>query len=51
MNAIKSLVALDENIVTDEERIDYTAENLRFRALSLYTKISLPDFEENVLAE
>jgi hypothetical protein len=52
VNQIKSLKALDEFIVTDDERIDYTSPNaIRFRALTQFMKINIPKFQENISAE
>jgi hypothetical protein len=40
-----NLKALDDFIITDEERIDYTSPNaLRFRALGAPMKILIPKF-------
>ncbi len=49
---MKNLMALDDFIVTDEERIDYTSSlAVRFRALSNYMKILIPKFQENQSAD
>lgn len=51
VNSLRSLKALDEYIVTDEERIEDTANGSRFRAMSQYMKIHIPKFGENMTAE
>jgi IQ calmodulin-binding motif len=49
---LKNLKALDDYIVTDEERIDFTSPNAsRFRALSHFMKIMIPKFQENQQAD
>ena len=50
-NSVKSLLAIDRHIITDEERIENTSYGDRFRALSFFMEINVPDFEENILAE
>jgi hypothetical protein len=48
VNQIRSLVALDDFIVTDEERIEHNSPvAIRFRALSNHMKILIPKFQEN----
>ena len=52
VNQIRSLVALDDFIVTDEERIEYNSPvAVRFRALSNHMKILIPKFQENQSAD
>lgn len=52
VNQIRSLLALDDFIVTDEERIEYYSPiAVRFRALSTHMKILIPKFQENMSAD
>ena len=52
VNQIRSLVALDDFIVTDEERIEYNSPvAVRFQALSNHMKILIPKFQENQSAD
>ncbi|CDW83920.1 leucine-rich repeat and iq domain-containing protein 3 [Stylonychia lemnae] len=53
VNHMQSLLALDEYIVTDEEKIQYLSPNaIRFRAMSMqFMKIHVPKFLENLSAE
>lgn len=51
VNASKSLLALDEFVITDEERIEDAAYGTRFRSLNKYMKIYVPEFTENLSAE
>ena len=44
VNSIQSLIALDMHIVTDEERSEDVSFGDRFRALSDYMRISIPDY-------
>jgi hypothetical protein len=44
VNSIPSLLALDMHIITDEERSDDVSFGDRFRALSDYMRISIPDY-------
>lgn len=44
VNIIPSLLALDMHIITDEERSDDVSFGDRFRALSDYMRISIPDY-------
>ena len=46
-----SLKALDEYIITDEERIDDAGFGARFRALSPYMRIYVPEFIEGLTAD
>jgi hypothetical protein len=47
----QELRALDEYIVTDEERMDDVGHGLRFRALSPFMRLYTPEFKENLNAE
>jgi len=52
VNQIRSLLALDDFIITDEERVEYNSPiALRFRALSNNMKILIPKFQENQSAD
>ena len=51
VNASKSLLALDEFVITDEERIEDASYGTRFRSLNKYMKIFVPEFLENLSAE
>lgn len=43
---------MDDFIITDEERIDFTSPvSVRFRALSQFMKINIPKFKENLSAD
>jgi hypothetical protein len=44
VNSIPSLLALDMHIITDEERSDDVSFGDRFRALSDYMRLSIPEF-------
>ena len=52
VNQIRSLLALDDFIITDEERVEYNSPiAFRFRALSNHMKILIPKFQENQSAD
>ena len=52
VNQIRSLLALDDYIITDEERAEYNSPvALRFRALNNHMKILIPKFQENQSAD
>ena len=44
VNSIQSLLALDMHIITDEERSEDVSFGDRFRAMSDYMRISIPDY-------
>ena len=45
------LRALDEFIITDEERMEDVGFGLRFRALSPFMRLYIPEFKEDMNAE
>lgn len=47
---LKNLKALDDFIVTDEERMDDVGFSLRFRALSPFMRLYIPEFKEGLNA-
>jgi hypothetical protein len=51
INSCSSLLALDEYVITDEERFEDASFGSRFRALNRYMKIYAPDFVEHLTAE
>ena len=48
---LSSLKALDEYIITDEERMEDVGFGLRFRALSPFMRLYIPEFKEDLNAE
>lgn len=44
VNSLQSLLALDMHIITDEERSEDVSFGDRFRAMSDYMRISVPDY-------
>lgn len=46
-----NLRALDEYIITDEERMEDVGFGLRFRALSPFMRLYIPEFKEDINAE
>lgn len=50
MTKLEQLRALDEYIVTDEEKMDDVGYSLRFRALSPFMRLHIPEFKEGLNA-
>jgi len=48
---MKSLLALDNHIITDEERIEDASFGYRYRALNEYMKLHIPDYAKEKSAE
>ncbi|CDW85131.1 leucine-rich repeat and iq domain-containing protein 3 [Stylonychia lemnae] len=48
---LSGLKALDEYIITDEERMEDVGFGLRFRALSPFMRLYIPEFKEDLNAE
>jgi hypothetical protein len=48
---MKNLIAFDEYIITDEERVTDASFGMRFRSLNHHMKLHTPDFVENITAE
>jgi hypothetical protein len=48
---LPELKALDEYIVTDEERMDDVGHGVRFKALSPFMRLYIPEFKEGLNAE
>lgn len=48
---LTALKALDEYIITDEERMEDVGFGLRFRALSPFMRLYIPEFKEDLNAE
>jgi hypothetical protein len=48
---IPCLKALDDYIITDEERMDDVGHGVRFKALSQFMRLYAPDFKEGLTAE
>ena len=48
---IPGLKALDDYIITDEERMDDVGHGVRFKALSQFMRLYAPDFKEGLTAE
>lgn len=51
VNSILSLLALDNYIITDEERIEDASFGYRFRGLNEYMKLHIPDYAKEKSAE
>jgi len=51
VNSIPSLLALDNHIITDEERIEDASFGYRYRALNEYMKLHIPDYAREKSAE
>lgn len=51
MTKIPSLKALDDFIITDEERMEDVGHGVRFKALSQFMRLYAPDFKEGLTAE
>lgn len=48
---IPGLKALDDYIITDEERMDDVGHGVRFKAMSQFMRLYAPDFKEGLTAE
>ena len=46
-----TLLALDDYIITDEERMEDVGHGIRFKALSQFMRLYAPDFKEGLTAE
>lgn len=46
-----SLLALDDYIITDEERMEDVGHGVRFKALSQFMRLYAPEFKEGLTAE
>ena len=51
VNSIQSLVALDNFIITDEERIEDASFGYRFRGMNEFMKLYIPDYTKEKLAD
>ena len=51
VNSIQSLLALDNFVITDEERIEDASFGYRFRGLNEFMKLYIPDYEHEASAE
>ena len=51
VNALQHLLALDQYVITDEERIENASFGYRFRALNDFMKLHIPDFAKVRSAE
>lgn len=51
MTKIPGLKALDDYIITDEERMEDVGHGIRFKALSQFMRLYAPDFKEGLTAE
>lgn len=51
VNSNQSLLALDNFIITDEERIEDASFGYRFRGLNEYMKLHIPDYAKEKSAE
>lgn len=51
MHSIPTLLALDNFVITDEERIEDASFGYRFRALNEYMKLHIPDYARERSAE
>jgi Leucine-rich repeat len=51
VNSIPSLLALDNHIITDEERIEDASFGYRYRALNEFMKLHIPDYAREKSAE
>jgi len=51
VNSIQSLLALDNFVITDEERIEDASFGYRFRGLNEYMKLHIPDYAKEKSAE
>jgi hypothetical protein len=48
---IPGLLALDDYIITDEERMEDVGHGVRFKALSQFMRLYAPEFKEGLTAE
>lgn len=51
VNSISTLLALDNYVITDEERIEDASFGYRFRGLNEYMKLHIPDYAKEKSAE
>jgi hypothetical protein len=51
VNSMPKLLALDNFVITDEERIEDACFGYRFRALNEYMKLHIPDYSHEQSAE
>jgi len=51
VNSIPSLLALDNYVITDEERIEDASFGFRFRGLNEFMKLHIPDYAKEKSAE
>jgi hypothetical protein len=51
VNSVRSLLALDHFLITDEERIEDASFGYRFRALNDFMKLHVPDYAREKSAE
>jgi hypothetical protein len=51
VNSLKSLLALDNHVITDEERIEDASFGYRYRALNEFMKIHIPEYPREKSAE
>lgn len=51
VNCCSSLLALDNCVITDEERSEDASFGVRYRAMNKYMKIYIPEFIPNISAE
>jgi len=51
VNCTDSLLALDDCVITDEERSEDASFGVRYRAMNKYMKIYIPEFIQNISAE
>jgi len=51
VNSIQSLLALDNFVITDEERIEDASFGYRFRGLNEFMKLHIPDYAKEKSAE
>ena len=51
MNAIGHLKALDNYVITDEERIEDASFGYRFRGLNEFMKLHIPDYSNERSAD
>lgn len=51
VHSIPTLLALDNFVITDEERIEDASFGYRFRALNEYMKLHIPDYARERSAE
>jgi hypothetical protein len=51
VNSIQSLLALDNFVITDEERIEDASFGYRFRGLNEFMKLHIPDYTKEKSAE